>query len=127
MVPLSVILSPFIPKAEGGEYRISDLEAPKDVMKYLGYGKDSLPFGMVLEKELEYFIDLKHEGITIPWAIYSPGTFFPFSRILSKKHNRIYAPNGVLSTTSGTRSVFMLPNIGCATNHSNLQRDFNVQ
>jgi len=119
--------SPFIPKYDGGVYRLSDPNAPQDVIKHLGYGKDSLPFGMVLEKEFEYFIDLKDEGITLPWAIYSPGTFFPFGRMLSKMNNRVYAPNGVLSTTSGARSVFMIPNIGCLTNHINLQRDFNIQ
>lgn len=120
-------VSPFLPKIRGGVYRLSDANAPKDVTTHLGYGKTSLPFGMVLEKELEYFIDLKSEKISIPWVIYPPGSFFPFARILSKMKNRIYAPNGILSTTSGARSTFMLPNIGCLTNHSNLQRDFNIQ
>lgn len=119
--------STFFPKAEGGYYRLSDPEAPKDVVRSLGYSKGSSPMGMVLEKNLEYFIDLKNENISIPWLIFSPGSFFPFATILSKKTNRTYAPNGVLTVTSGTRSSFMLPNIGCATNHSNLQRDFNVQ
>jgi hypothetical protein len=119
--------SPLIPKCDGGDYRLSDPNAPKDVIKYLGYGKNSLPFGMLLEKELEYFIDLKDEGISLPWSVYTPGTFFPLARILSKMNTRIYAPNGILTTTSGTRSVFMLPNIGCLTNHVNLRRDFNVQ
>jgi hypothetical protein len=81
---------------------------------------------MLLSKNLELFIDLKNEGITIPKAVYKPGAFFPFARILSRKSNRIYAPNDMLTLTSGARSVFMLPNIGCATNHSNLQRNFNV-
>jgi hypothetical protein len=119
--------SPFIPKINGGNYRLSDPNAPKDVRTHLGYGKNSLPFGMILEKELEYFIDLKDERISLPWLTYSPGSFFPFARVLSKMSNRVYAPNGILSTTSGARSVFMLPNIGCLTNHVNLQRDFNVQ
>lgn len=43
---------------------------------YLGYGETSSPFGIVLEKELEYFIDLKSEQASIPFAIYSPGSFF---------------------------------------------------
>lgn len=119
--------TPFMPKQDGGRYRLSDPNAPKDVIEDLIYGKDSSPLGIILDKELEFFIDLKEEGITIPWLIYSPGMFYPFSRVLSKKSNRIYAPNGILSSTSGARSVFMLPNIGCATNHSSLQRDFNIQ
>lgn len=119
--------SSFFPKPDGGFYRLSDACASKDVVKHLGYSINHTPFGMVLEKELEYFIDLKEEGITIPWLVYVPGKIFPFSRILNKKSHRIYEPNGVLSSTAGARSAFMLPNIGSATNHSNLQRDFNVK
>jgi hypothetical protein len=121
------IYSPFIPNMKGGQDRLSDPGLSKDVIKHLGYGMDSAPLGMVLEKQLEYFIDLKDEGISIPWLVYSAGMFFPFSRVLSKKSERIYAANGILTTTSGARSAFMLPNIGCSTHHSNLQRDFNLQ
>jgi hypothetical protein len=121
------IESPFIPMLKRGYYRLSDSSVPSDVVKHLGYGMNSAPLGMVLEKELEYFIDLKNEDISIPWLVYSSGMFFPFSRVLSKKGDRIYAANGILTTTSGARSAFMLPNIGCATHHSNLQRDYNVQ
>src|SRR5690606_25340253 len=49
------------------------------------------------------------------------------NRVLGRNSKRIYSPNGLHSSTAGARSVFMLPNIGCAINHSNLQRDFNVQ
>lgn len=120
-------ISLFVPGLSGGSYRLSDPKAPKEVIEHLGYGINSSPLGMVLDKELEFFLDLKCLGVTIPSQIYSPGSFFAISRILSKKKSRIYAPNGILSTTSGSRSVFMLPHIGCATNHSNLQRDFDVQ
>ena len=118
---------PIMPKQEGGAYRLSDADAPKDVVKHLGYGNDGSPFGMVLDKNIELFIDLKEDGIIIPWVIYSPGAFFSYARNLSQKNDRIYAPNGVLSAISGARSVFMLPNIGSAVNHSRLQRDFNIQ
>lgn len=116
----------FIPKPEGGAYQLSDPDAPKDVIKHLGYGMDSAPLGMILDKEMEFFMDLKSLGITKPERIYTPGTFFATARILSKKQRRVYAPNGIFSGTSGSRSVFMLPQIGCATHHSNLQRDFNI-
>lgn len=119
--------SAFLPDQEGGYYRLLDANTPEEIVQDLGYGKNSSPLGMVLEKELELFIDLKQEGITIPWLVYKPGKIFPFSRVLSKNKNRIYAPNGLLSSTAGARSVFMLPNIGSAVNHANLQRDFNVK
>src|SRR3990167_9221569 len=119
--------SPFIPKQEGGFYRLSDPSAPNDVIKNLGYGKNHSPMGMVLDKNIEWFIDLKDSKISIPWLIHTPGKIFSFARNLSRMSDRIYAPNGMLTTTSGARSVFMLPNIGCITNHANLQREFNVQ
>ena len=117
----------FIPKISGGTCRLSNPDLPKDVKADLGYGVNSAPLGMVLDKQLEFFMDLKPLGITIPHQVYSPGSMFAISRILNTKKSRVYAPNGVLSTTSGARSVFMLPHIGCATNHANLQRDFNIQ
>lgn len=119
--------STFIPTQDNSYIRLTDPNIPKDIQNHLGYGKASSPLGMVLEKELEYFIDLKNERISIPWAIHTPGSFFSFGRNLSSDQSRIYAPNGVLTATSGARSVFMLPNIGCATNHVNLERDFNIQ
>lgn len=120
-------VSQFLPKQDGGYYRLSDPNAPKDVIMDLGYGTNSAPLGMVLEKGIEYFIDLPSAGITIPRLIFSPGYFFPLARVLSKKSNRIYPPNAVLSSVAGARSVFMLPNIGCMIHHANLQRDFNIQ
>lgn len=117
--------SSLFPDLDGGYYRITDSNAPKDVVTHLGYSKDNTPLGMVLDKQIECFIDLQDEAITIPWLIYTPGKIFPLTRILHKENGRIYSPNGLHSSTAGSRSAFMLPNIGCAVNHSNLQRDFN--
>ena len=120
-------ISTFIPTQNGRFYRLSDPDAPRDVQKNLGYGKHSSPFGLVLEKKLEYFVDSKELGLTIPWGLASPGTFFPLKRMAHTGSKRICAPNGLLSASSGIRSTFMLPNIGCQVNHANLQRDFNIQ
>jgi len=121
-------ISSLFPDKNGNYYRLTDTNAPKDVVTNLGYSKNNTPLGMVLEKQIECFIDLKNEKITIPWLIYTEGKIFPFTRILqNKKNGRIYAPNGLLSSTAGARSVFMLPNIGCITNHINLQRDFGIE
>lgn len=120
-------ISPFLPKVDGGNYRLSDPDAPKDVITNLGYGSHSSPLGMLLEKKLEYFIDLKELDITIPLQVLSPGSFFPLARILQNQSSRTYTPNGLLTVVSGARSVFMLPKIGCTTNHLNLRRHYNVQ
>lgn len=118
--------SSLFPKPDGSFFRLTDADAPRDIVKNLGYSISSAPLGMVLDKQLELFIDLKQEQITIPWLVYTPGMFFPYSAILSVKHARNYAPNGLLSSTAGARSVFMLPNIGSSTNHYNLQKELGV-
>jgi len=119
--------SSIFPDQQGNFFRLSDPNISKDLLKHLGYSINNTPLGMVLEKQIECFIDLKSTGITIPSYIYTPGKIFPFTRILNKRSNRIYAPYGLLSSTAGARSAFVLPNIGCATHHSNLIRDFNIQ
>lgn len=119
--------STFLPNQNGNLYKLTDNNTSKEVIKHLGYGTDGAPMGLVISKQLEYFIDLKNENITIPWLMYKPGSFFPFSTILGKKNKHIYSPNGVLTTTAGARSTFMLPNIGCNANHVYLQREYNVK
>ena len=119
--------NPFLPNMDSSVYRLNDVGVAKEVSKHLDYGKNSLPMGMVLDKDVEYFIDLHREKITIPWLMYKPGSFFPFNTILGSNNQKSFAPNGILLTSAGARSVFMLPNIGCATNHARLQRDFNIQ
>lgn len=120
-------VSTLFPNSRGGYFRVSDPDAPKDIIKDFGYSNNFAPFCLLLEKNLELFVDLSAFKITIPRIVYSPGDFFPFARILSQDHTPNYAPNNVLTMTSGARSIFMLPSIGCSTHHSNLQRDFNIQ
>jgi len=119
--------SSLFPNIKGNYYRITDPNVPQDILKHLGYSVNGTPLGMILEKELECFIDLKSEQITIPWLVYKPGDIFPLSTILNKRKSHVYTPNGLLSSTAGARSTFMLPNIGATANHSNLQRDFNIK
>ena len=124
---ISDTISPYIPLKNASLTRLSDSNVDKVISKHLGYGQNSLPMSMVLEKEIEYFIDLPNEGLTIPWLVYKPGRIFPYSTIFGFENEIPYTPNGILSVTSGARSVFMLPNIGCATQHINLQREYNIK
>ncbi|EKD71601.1 MAG: hypothetical protein ACD_46C00148G0001, partial [uncultured bacterium] len=119
--------STYLPDHQGVFRRLTDPAMSSDLIQDLGYGKDGLPLGMVLDKHLEYYIDLPQCSMTIPWLVYGPGSLFPYTSILDMKSNRNYSPNGLLNITSGARSVFMLPNIGCSVNHMNLQRDFSVK
>lgn len=119
--------SSFLPTLDGGYCRLNSPEIPTIIEQHLGYGKHSSPFGMVLDKEIEYFIQLPGSQHTIPSSILKAGQFFNFSRMLNGKERRVFAPNGVLCATAGVRSTFMLPNIGSMVNHVGLQRDFNLQ
>lgn len=119
-------VSSFIPLPDGGVYRLNENEAPKDILKHLGYGIGGSPFGMILEKNFEYYIDLKHRSLIKPWFIGKPGTFFPIGRLFRNRKIKSYSPNGILCASSGARSAFMLPSISRELNHSYLQRDFNI-
>jgi hypothetical protein len=119
-------ISPFLPAGDGSYVRLSDPNLPSLIQDELGYGKNASPFGMILEKQFEYFADLPQRDLTMPWQNSKPGTFFPVDRLFPQQHNRVYAPNSVLHVSAGSRSVFMLPNIGCSTHHAYLQRDYDV-
>lgn len=115
-----------LPRMDDGDYRLTKNEAPKEVFKYLGYGSDSAPFTMVLEKTSEMFTDIKDQQVTSPRIVYQPGDFFPLSRFFTT-HQRRYSPNAILTGTAGARSVFLLPEIGSLSHHAHLQRDFGIQ
>lgn len=118
----------YLPKPELGTFKFIEPDIPKKLMDELGYGADSLPMGIILDKKFEWYIDLPNEKTSIPWVIYTPGMFFPVPIVLSMGQScRRYAPNGILNAICGVRSAFLLPNIGCAIHHANLQRDYNIQ
>lgn len=118
--------SQFIPNEDGSYYRLNSPDAPKDIIKHLGYGKDSSPLGLILDKTIEFFVDAPARKVTIPKKIARPGDFINFSRILSIKKSpssKPYAPNGLLKATSGARTVFSLPYLTCNASFVKLERD----
>jgi hypothetical protein len=118
---------PYFPRADGSFYKITAPTAPPEVVKHLGYGKGGAPLAMVLDKQIEFLVDLKSEKKTIPWLICSAGDLYPLSTILNEKNERIYTPVSLLTTAAAVRSVFTLPSIGSAENFMHLQRDFNIK
>ncbi|MCH9770199.1 MAG: hypothetical protein K0U12_04905, partial [Gammaproteobacteria bacterium] len=116
----------FLPLMNGEFCRLDSPSIPNIVKKDLGYGIGSSPFGMVLDKNFEYFFDLKHRSTSKPQRIATPGSFFPLDRLFTMKNQRVYSPNGILSVSSGARSVFMLPCVSRELNHSYLQRDLGI-
>ena len=116
--------SQFIPCGNREFYRLSSPDAPEDIQKNLGYGRDSAQLGMVLENSIEFFVDLPEKQLTIPVRIVNAGEFYNFSRILSLKSNILpYAPNGLLKVSSGARTVFSLPYLTCNASFSRLERE----
>lgn len=119
--------SSLFPCIEGGHYRLTDSNVPKEITTELGYANDSAPLGLVLEKRLEFFWDLPDEGITIPRVIYKPGDFLSILTNIILQEKKSYTSNKIYSIISGARSIFSLPNIGCTHQHRRLQTDFNVK
>lgn len=118
----------FLPKPDGsGVADVADSIFPDDIRRNLQFGSDSMPFGMVLDKKIEYYIDLPEEHIVSPNRMFGPGRFFPLGRILNFECNRRYSANSVLIATAGARSAFMLPSIGCVNHHNHLQNDYQVR
>jgi len=117
---------PFFPHRDKGVFCLTDGDVPKEVLQDLGYGSTTIPMGMILEKEFEWFISLESETVTIPWEVMKAGTFFPAQIVLKKGYDN-YAPNGILNMVSGARSTFMLPHIGRADYHVNLQSEYKVE
>lgn len=119
--------SPFLPTQDGGLCRLMSPETSCQLRDDLGYGCHSAPLSMVVEKNFEWFIDTDSIPFFVPWRIYGPGSFFPVSQIMRPKSGRKYSSNGLFTASSGARSSFMLPSIGCAVNHVNLQREFGIK
>ncbi|STX55462.1 Uncharacterised protein [Legionella beliardensis] len=118
--------SQFIPNGDGSFYRLTSSETPKNIFNDLGYGSDSSPLGMVLNKSMEFFVDLPEKNRTIPIAIMKPGNFFNFTRFLSEYKPLPYAPNSILNASAGARTIFSLPYLTCNTSFRKLEREIGV-
>ncbi|HBD7410320.1 TPA: hypothetical protein KKX58_001641, partial [Legionella pneumophila] len=118
--------SQFIPADDGSYYRLNSPDAPEEIIKHLGYGKDSSPLGLILDKTIEFFVDAPDRKVTIPKKVVKSGEFINFSRVLSIKKSstrKPFAPNGLLKATAGARTVFSLPYLTCNASFIRLERD----
>ena len=119
-------ISQFIPDNEGGYYRLTSENAPENIKNNLGYGASTSPLGLLLEKKIEFFVDINHRNITIPNAILSPGGFYNTSIVLSKFKKVPYNPNGILKASAGARTVFSMPYLTCKNSFSRLQSEIGL-
>jgi hypothetical protein len=107
----------YLPLINGMHIKLSNPNIDKEIAKDLGYGMNSSPIGIILDKYIEYFIEFDDQ--VFPYQIRGPGTIFNKGMLLKHKHGRIYSPNGILKAASGARTAFMLPSIN---NHRGINK-----
>ena len=118
--------SQFIPTRDNSYYRLNSPDAPQDIKEHLGYGSDSSPLGLVIDKTIEFFVDAPDRKVTIPKKIVYPGEFINFSRILNftkREKAKPVIPNGLLKAMAGARTTFSLPYLTCNASFIKLERD----
>lgn len=112
----------YLPSASGSLERIDSISTDDELFKHLGYGKNSLPLGMILDKFCEWHYFGEEERI-FPDCVQGPGAIFNMQIVFDEDQT---VDNNVLSVSSGALSSFLLPNIGCQRKHARIQKFFNV-
>jgi hypothetical protein len=107
----------YLPLSNGSHIKLSNSNISKEIFNDLGYGMNSSPLGIILDKYIEYFIEIDDQ--VFPYQIHGPGTVFNKGMLLKNKKDRNYSPNGILKATSGSRTAFMLPSIN---NHNGINK-----
>lgn len=112
----------YLPTRHGQMEKIDSKHTDNELFNHLGYGKNSLPLGLILDKfcEWHYFGE---EGRIFPDCVQGPGAIFNMQVIFDEDQT---VDNNVLSVSSGALSSFLLPNIGCKRKHARIQKYFNV-
>lgn len=107
----------YIPLESGTMIPLADRSINKDISENLGYGSYSSPLGIILDKHLEYFIEIGDQ--VVPFFIDGPGSIFNRSLLVNQTTTRKYTPNGILKAVIGSRTAFMLPSIN---NHNGINK-----
>lgn len=112
----------YLPRGDGKLAGISDSKFSDEIKADLGYADEGIPVGVILDRSMELFV--KSSTRFFPWKLYSEGALFGLWRGLDVTPS--YHPILLFNVSAGARTIFMLPNIGDATLHKNLKRDFNI-
>lgn len=112
----------YLPTNSGKMEKIDSKHTDNELFNYLGYGKNSLPLGLILDKFCEWHYFGEDERI-YPDCVQGPGAIFNMQVIFDEDQT---VDNNVLSVSSGALSSFLLPNIGCKRKHARIQKYFNV-
>lgn len=108
----------YLPSHDGSLKKIDSNETENDIYQDLGYGKDSLPLGMILDKHCEWH-HISDEGYFYPELTQGPGAIFNMHIIFDEQRT---VKNNFMSCSSGALSAFLLPNIGCKRKHQKIQK-----
>ena len=112
-----------MPAEDGGLYQLGGNKTPHNIMRDLGYGKDSFPLAMILDKYCEWNEMDENTGFRYPKRVQGPGTICN-KEIIFKQD--ISMENKQTSACSGVGTVFMLPYIGCKKSHSKIQNELDI-
>ncbi|MBS0358416.1 MAG: hypothetical protein JSS53_03985, partial [Proteobacteria bacterium] len=110
----------YIPNPKGELVPVGDCSISSEIQEAFGYSGDRIPLGIVLNKNVESFFNI--EGSSFPWSLNEAGSVLGKLDPTDKHY-----PARVFTISAGARSLFSIPNIGDATLHKNLKRDFNIQ
>lgn len=112
----------YLPTNSGKLEKIDSKHTDNELFKHLGYGKNSIPLGIILDKYCEWHYFGENERI-FPDCTQGPGAIFNMQIVFDED---LTVDNNVLSVSSGALSSFLLPNIGCNRKHARLQKYFDV-
>ncbi len=84
----------YLPLHNGEQIKLSDSSVGKEILNDLGYGMNSSPLGIILDKYIEYFIEFDEQ--VFPYLIHGPGTIFNKGILLKNKNARNYSPTEFL-------------------------------
>ncbi|MDF2529803.1 MAG: hypothetical protein K0Q57_683 [Gammaproteobacteria bacterium] len=115
-----------LPEINGKRHSLFDQDAPKEVVKEIGYNYGSNPAVIVLEHTVELFVSVGES--LVPSYLFYPGDVFGFTLMLKQKPqdlDRSRPSASIWEMTAGGRSTFILPKICDALGHKRIERHFN--
>ena len=115
----------YLPDKKGGLISIS--ETSSEIANDLNYNLNSNPMSLSLKNTMEIFT-INKDGLTLPYSIVNPGSFFGTWRILSESLSGTpcFHPAFKWDLTAGGRSVFLLPKVTEFIKHNRLMREMGL-
>ncbi|MCW5588845.1 MAG: hypothetical protein KIT27_04195 [Legionellales bacterium] len=111
----------YLPKDNGELKPLTDF--PPEIRSKLDYNLYSNPVTAILNNSVELFLSFEDRVIPLYSLIHS-GKVFGAWRVTKKKHT--HHPKFIWDMTAGARSIFMLPKIQKAVQHTNLIKRWRI-